>query len=92
VVAAKCFLSVGNLEIANKGLRRAQAIEAVLQADDNLAGSSTGIPFRYETALSAHDNRFILGPDLKPVTVATKHRMDGWVGRLRQLLPRRMAA
>jgi hypothetical protein len=92
LVAAKCFLSVGNLEVANKGLRRAQAIEAVLQADDNLAGSSTGIPFRYETALSAHDNRLILGADLKPVTVPTKHRMDGWVGRLRQLLPRRMAA
>lgn len=92
LVAAKCFLSVGNLEVANKGLRRAQAIEAVLQADGDLAGSSTGIPFRYETALSAHGNRLVLGPDLKPVPVGTKHRMEGWVGRLRQLLPRRMAA
>jgi hypothetical protein len=36
MMAAKCFLSVENLHIASKGLRRAQAIESVLRADDDL--------------------------------------------------------
>ena len=36
VMAAKCFLSVENLKVASKGLRRAQAIETVLRADDDL--------------------------------------------------------
>lgn len=51
VMAAKCFLSVENLNVADKGLRRAQAIESVLGADDDLSASSTGIPFRHETAV-----------------------------------------
>ena len=46
VMAAKCFLSVENLHVATKGLRRAQAIESVLRADDDLMASGTGIPFR----------------------------------------------
>ncbi len=36
VMAAKCFLSVENLNVASKGLRRAQAIESVIRADDDL--------------------------------------------------------
>ncbi len=36
MMAAKCFLSVENLNVASKGLRRAQAIESVLRADDDL--------------------------------------------------------
>ena len=36
MMAAKCFLSVENLHVASKGLRRAQAIESVLRADDDL--------------------------------------------------------
>jgi hypothetical protein len=36
MMAAKCFLSVENLSVASKGLRRAQAIESVLRADDDL--------------------------------------------------------
>jgi hypothetical protein len=35
-MAAKCFLSVENLNVASKGLRRAQAIESVIRADDDL--------------------------------------------------------
>ncbi len=46
VMAAKCFLSVENLHVATKGLRRAQAIESVLRADDDLMAPGTGIPFR----------------------------------------------
>ncbi|MGO8872859.1 MAG: hypothetical protein ACLQPH_15935 [Acidimicrobiales bacterium] len=46
VMAAKCFLSVENLPVATKGLRRAQAIESVLAADDDLMAPGTGIPFR----------------------------------------------
>jgi hypothetical protein len=45
VMAAKCFLSVENLRVASKGLRRAQAIETVLRADDDLMAESTGAPF-----------------------------------------------
>lgn len=51
VMAAKCFLSVENLNVATKGLRRAQAIESVLRADDDLMASGVGIPFhRPETS------------------------------------------
>ena len=45
-MAAKCFLSVENMHVASKGLRRAQAIESVLRADDDLMAAGTGIPFR----------------------------------------------
>ena len=47
VMAAKCFLSVENLHVATKGLRRAQAIESVLRADDDLMSGVPGIPFRH---------------------------------------------
>jgi hypothetical protein len=40
VMAAKCFLSVENLNVASKGLRRAQAIESVIRADDDLMAPS----------------------------------------------------
>ncbi len=50
VMAAKCFLSVENITVATKGLRRAQAIESVLRADDDLMAPGTDIPFsRRET-------------------------------------------
>jgi hypothetical protein len=42
MMAAKCFLSVENLNVASKGLRRAQAIESVLRADDDLMAESAG--------------------------------------------------
>ena len=44
MMAAKCFLSVENLNVASKGLRRAQAIESVLRADDDLMAESSGQP------------------------------------------------
>ena len=42
MMAAKCFLSVENLSVASKGLRRAQAIESVLRADDDLMAEDHG--------------------------------------------------
>jgi hypothetical protein len=48
LMAAKCFLSVENLQVAGKGLRRAQAIDSVLRADDDLLAPAPGIPFRHE--------------------------------------------
>ncbi len=42
MMAAKCFLSVENLNVASKGLRRAQAIESVLRADDDLMAETGG--------------------------------------------------
>jgi len=42
VMAAKCFLSVENLHVASKGLRRAQAIESVLNTDEDLMAGSFG--------------------------------------------------
>jgi hypothetical protein len=42
MMAAKCFLSVENLNVASKGLRRAQAIESVLRADDDLMAETSG--------------------------------------------------
>ena len=44
VMAAKCFLSVENLKVASKGLRRAQAIETVLGADDDLMAEGGADP------------------------------------------------
>jgi len=48
VMAAKCFLSVENLHVATTGLRRAQAIDSVLRADDDMMAGATGIPFRHD--------------------------------------------
>ncbi len=45
VMAAKCFLSVENLHVASKGLRRAQAIESVLSADEDLMAQGDKVPF-----------------------------------------------
>jgi hypothetical protein len=47
LMAAKCFLSVENLQVASKGLRRAQAIDSVLRADDDLLSRVPDIPFRH---------------------------------------------
>jgi len=55
MMAAKCFLSVENLNVASKGLRRAQAIESVLRADDDLMSGVPGIPFRHGDAAPAAD-------------------------------------
>jgi len=90
VMAAKCFLSVENLHVATKGLRRAQAIESVLRADDDLLASSTGIPFRHETAGSPPD---VPGAGTTaPADAGGDDPAAGWVRRLRQRLPRRNAA
>jgi hypothetical protein len=54
MMAAKCFLSVENLNVASKGLRRAQAIESVLRADDDLMAETNGEqpePERHEADL-----------------------------------------
>ncbi len=53
VMAAKCFLSVENLHVATKGLRRAQAIETALSADADLMADVPGIPFRHGHAPAA---------------------------------------
>jgi hypothetical protein len=53
LMAAKCFLSVENLHVASKGLRRAQAIETVLRADDDLMVGAPEIPFRHGNVGSA---------------------------------------
>ncbi len=50
VMAAKCFLNVQNLHVATTGLRRAQAIDSVLRADDDMMAGATGIPFRHDGA------------------------------------------
>ena len=65
VMAAKCFLSVENLRVASKGLRRAQAIETVLRADDDLMAESTGAPFdpRPEEADGPAERRVSAGAD-----------------------------
>lgn len=82
LMAAKCFLSVENLHVAGKGLRRAQAIESVLRADDDLTASSTGIPFRHETATVRDD-------DSTPGRPAAG---EGPFTRLRRRITRRSAA
>jgi hypothetical protein len=67
VMAAKCFLSVENVHVASKGLRRAQAIESVLRADDDLMAAGTGIPFRRpETGHSPHAAPETLGGEAPP--------------------------
>jgi hypothetical protein len=65
VMAAKCFLSVENLKVASKGLRRAQAIETVLRADDDLMAESTGARFdpRPEEVDEPADRRASAGSD-----------------------------
>jgi len=83
LMAAKCFLSVENVHVANKGLRRAQAIESVLRADDDLSAASTGIPFRHETADVAPDDD---APTGQPSTG------EGRLRRLRDRLAGRSAA
>ncbi len=50
VMAAKCFLSVENLHVASKGLRRAQAIESVLSADEDLMAEGAKAPAAPETS------------------------------------------
>lgn len=85
LMAAKCFLSVQNLHVANKGLRRAQAIESVLSADDDLAAPSTGIPFRHETAILPAD-------DEDGSADADDRRVDGRLRRLRLRITGRSAA
>ncbi len=58
VMAAKCFLNVENIAVATKGLRRAQAIESVLRADDDLMAPGTDIPFaRHEAGAQSPDAR-----------------------------------
>jgi hypothetical protein len=83
LMAAKCFLNVDNVHVASKGLRRAQAIESVLAADDDLTASATAIPFRHESAL----------PTSEPAAVAAIDAASrGRLSRLRHLIPGRPAA
>ncbi len=83
LMAAKCFLNVDNVNVASKGLRRAQAIESVLAADDDLTASGTAIPFRHETAFPARHPAPAV--DVEPAT-------RGRLARLRHLIPGRRAA
>ena len=55
MMAAKCFLSVENLNVASKGLRRAQAIESVLRADDDLMAETGGAQPTPEPEPQQHD-------------------------------------
>jgi hypothetical protein len=76
MMAAKCFLSVENLNVASKGLRRAQAIESVLRADDDLMAETNGAqpePNRHEVDLRI-ERRATVRPTPVPdpaVTAAT---------------------
>ena len=93
LMAARCFLSVENLHIASKGLRRAQAIESVLRADDDLLAGSAEIPFRHETAspvtvVEGEDS----GTAAEDDWVAPDCQGEGWLHRLRQRLPNRSVA
>ena len=73
LMAAKCFISVENLQVASKGLRRAQAIEAVLRADEDLMAPATaGVAGRPTDMKSAGD-----GPKREPSARAASLRMAG---------------
>jgi hypothetical protein len=87
MMAAKCFLSVENLNVASKGLRRAQAIESVLRADDDLMAETGGaqpqpdrrdVDLRVErrttvrpTAATGHGTGASASPSLSPGASAT---------------------
>jgi hypothetical protein len=81
LMAAKCFLKVKNENVASKGLRRAQAIDSVLRADDDLTAPSTGIPFRHESA-----------PDDRSLSESEDSSSASRFQRLRQRLAGRSAA
>jgi hypothetical protein len=81
LMAAKCFLKVKNENVASKGLRRAQAIDSVLRADDDLTAPSTGIPFRHESA-----------PDDGSLSESEDSSSSSRLQRLRQRLAGRPAA
>ena len=81
LMAAKCFLKVKNENVASKGLRRAQAIDSVLRADDDLTAPSTGIPFRHES-----------GPDDRSLPEPEDSSSLSRLQRLRQRLAGRSAA
>ncbi len=81
LMAAKCFLKVKNENVASKGLRRAQAIDSVLRADDDLTAPSTGIPFRHES-----------GPDDRSFPEPEDSSSLSRLQRLRQRLAGRSAA
>ena len=73
LMAAKCFISVENLQVASKGLRRAQAIEAVLRADEDLmAPAAAGVAGRPTDTKSVGD-----GPKREPSARAASLRMAG---------------
>ncbi len=90
VMAAKCFLSVENLSVANKGLRRAQAIESVLRADDDLMapGSSTteSNPVRSDGATGGAPEFTLMGSDGPVGEPRVRERRSPW-RRLRDRLP-----
>ena len=73
LMAAKCFISVENLQVASKGLRRAQAIEAVLRADEDLmAPAAAGVAGRPTDTKSVGDD-----PKREPSARAASLRMTG---------------
>jgi hypothetical protein len=79
MMAAKCFLSVENLNVASKGLRRAQAIESVLRADDDLMAESNGTqpePDRHEANLRI-ERRATVRPDHASRVVAAPSSPTG---------------
>jgi hypothetical protein len=84
VMAAKCFLSVENMKVASKGLRRAQAIETVLRADDDLMAEGSSGPVESpspETPLRIERRATVRpGPDRSPLPTpaSTPPPADGW--------------
>lgn len=71
VMAAKCFLSVENLHVASKGLRRAQAIETALSADADLMAAVPDIPFRHAEPFLPQDASAGAGGTAQPPIAAS---------------------
>ncbi len=70
-MAAKCFLSVENLHVASKGLRRAQAIESVLRADDDLmAETGTATPATGDRTATMPISESSVGPRVRSSSAA----------------------
>ncbi|HUY65402.1 MAG TPA: hypothetical protein VMV06_01165 [Acidimicrobiales bacterium] len=91
VMAAKCFLSVENLSVATKGLRRAQAIESVLRADEDLMApgnrSTGGDSDRPDDSTAAAPEFTLMGGDGSVGEPRIRERRSPWRRRIRSRLP-----
>jgi hypothetical protein len=91
VMAAKCFLSVENLSVATKGLRRAQAIESVLRVDEDLmapGNQSTGRDSdRPDDSTTGAPEFTLMGGDGSVGEPRIRERRSPWRRRTRDRLP-----